>query len=77
VLRHKDNAHCIVFKLTVKELKVPKRTPRLFTGTLLKNHSKNKYYHFYRFQFRLFCSSESLIIPFYTRALSCPTPILD
>ncbi|KIK33365.1 hypothetical protein CY34DRAFT_713966 [Suillus luteus UH-Slu-Lm8-n1] len=48
---------------------------RPFTGTLLKNHPKNKYYHFYRFQLRLFCSS--LLIPFYTRALSCPTPILD
>ncbi|KIK37723.1 hypothetical protein CY34DRAFT_443862 [Suillus luteus UH-Slu-Lm8-n1] len=52
VLRYKDNSHCIVFKLAVKDSKF--RRGR---------------------QLRLFCSS--LIIPFDTRALSCPTPILD
>jgi len=37
---------CIVFKRQARRqsLKVPKKTPRPFTGTLLKNHSKNKYY---------------------------------
>lgn len=67
-----------VLKIRKRQLavKVPKRTDTSATSvhrTLLKNHPKNRYIT------SITSSSDFsvLTIPFYTRALSCPTPILD